>query len=129
MKNKSRDDNYSKYHGKREFVRDIKILKDIERCARKNMQKSKSDGVDMIEKSIIVYDSIRNLEDKIGLLIPYSEFERSAKDNFKLLNKRISKKEINKVFWKLMSAGVVFIPKEGFIENLISRKRLFHENI
>ncbi|MEK6910582.1 MAG: hypothetical protein AABW82_02305 [Nanoarchaeota archaeon] len=122
-------DNYSKYHGKRKFVRDINSLKDIERYARKNMQKSKKGDSDMIEKVVIVYDSIRNLEDKMGLLIPYSEFERSAKDNFKLLNKRISKKEINKLFWKLMSAGVVFIPKEGYVENFISREMLFHENI
>lgn len=78
----------------------------------------------MIEKAIILYESIINIENKIGMLIPYEDFEKSAKENFKEYHKRTSKKEINMLFYKLMSAGVVFIPKKGFVERIISKRRL-----
>ncbi len=83
---------------------------------------------EMIEKVIIAYESIINVENKVGLLVPYEDFEKSALENFKEYKKRISKKEINELFWKLMSAGVVFIPKKGFIQRIISKRR-FDENI
>lgn len=118
----------NKYNGKRKFIRDIKSLKDIERYARKNMQKSKRDGSEMLGNSVILYESIINVENEIGILVPYEYFEKSAIENFKEYHKRISKKEINKLFYQLMSAGVVFIPKKGFVERVVSKRR-FDENI
>ena len=118
----------NKYHGKRKFVKNVNGLNDIKKYARKNIQNSLNNGDEMIEKVIIAYESIINVENKVGLLVPYEDFEKSALENFKEYKKRISKKEINELFWKLMSAGVVFIPKKGFIQRIISKRR-FDENI
>lgn len=92
--------------------------------ANKDIMRIKNNDSMMIEKIIRVYDSIIAIENKMGILIPYPYFERSVISNFKESKKKISKKEINKLFYKLMSAGVVFIPKKGFIERVINSEVL-----
>ncbi|MDO8563667.1 MAG: hypothetical protein Q7R87_01525 [Nanoarchaeota archaeon] len=82
---------------------------------------------EMIEKVIRVYDSIIKYANKLGISIPYSEFEKLVINSFKESKKKISKKEINELFSKLTSAEIVFI-KKGFIERVINSGVLNEKN-
>jgi replicative DNA helicase Mcm len=64
-------------------------------------------------KIVLVRETIANLEDKIGKMIPVEELEKE-------LEGKISKDEISESIEKLQASGDIFKPRRGFVQRTSS---------
>jgi hypothetical protein len=89
---------------------DSKIIKRI----LKNPIKISKD-MKLINKVAVFYEELISLENKIGNLVIYENLENDVIKSLKKGKIKITKKEFNELFFKLMATGLILVPKEGFI--------------
>ena len=70
----------------------------------------------VLEKPFLVYEDILRCEDKLGKFLPREFLEEFVAKQNKKRKLKVSKKELDKIFDTLLSAGVIFYPRGGFVQ-------------
>lgn len=80
-----------------------------------------------IRNTAIVYDSILNLEKRIGILLPLEELTKQIREDSKKHGEKIKVGEINEILKALLVSGIVFYPRKGYIERISAYKNFNFE--
>jgi hypothetical protein len=86
------------------------------------MKNNKFSKKDIVLKTSIIFDSILNLENKIGILLPQKDLLKQIKEDAKRYNEKISIAEAKEIIYIMLLTGVVFYPKKNYVTRITAYK-------
>jgi len=91
------------------------------------MKKIDKNAYPIVRKLFFIYECIILLEEKQGKYVIIDSLEKMVTSKRRLNrevygNIKISKKEFKKLFMLLVAEGVIFVPRGGFVQRLLTFK-------
>lgn len=74
----------------------------------------------LVCNALSIYESMIRLESVYGKHIPYLVLREHVQKKALYNSENISDTSFTKVFWKLMCSGTIFIPREGYVQRVVT---------